>query len=1060
MRRFSVLIWISFLLWLSPLGFCKTPAFKFPRGSVSQRDLLKSAAFQFDDGRCVLRKSSTESSNAAFPDTLRLLALMVQFQEDDDEETTGDGRFVLQPSNEATIDPPPHDAAYFRNQLEALANYYFQVSDGKLILIGNIHPQTFVVPHPMGYYYFGTHDEESARGATLFFRDAIRQADSAGVWFSSYDCFIVFHAGVGRDINLDVDFTPKDIASLFLNIEDLKKTLPAEDFNSDGISVQGGAFGVPDGLILPETESQEGYELGLLGTAALMFGFQLRLPALWDVDTGRSGIGRWGLMDQGSGNFNGLIPAEPCAFEKVLRGWGNPIELTFGTNLHVACSKVQNQNKIYKVPINDHEYFLIENRIHDPNNDNEAKGWDSEGNEVTFFDTGTVQFSGAPGVIVGVDEYDFGLPGSGILIWHVDEDVVFANLAFNRVNADPKHRGVDLEEADGAQDIGQSYGMFDIGAGSENGVMQDAWYADNDLNKWVNKSDSVAFKSDTHPNSQSYSGANSHIVLSNFSAKDTVMTFSVKNDRIHPKYPVLFQSDGESAHLFWGNFNADQKVELAVAGSGGRIYIWRSDGRPFFNNHPDEFKVLTTGDTIRFPNALFAEAGADLASRPVAGDCNSDGTDEVAAVTVDGRVLIWSGKDANDDGIADLILDKKISNESLTSVLLAQTEGASGSAFIPMLVAGTSQGTVLGIDDTGNILWQTAVSDKPIRGIACYGSGKPDSIFIVSEGHVAMVGLRGLTLFSSPIPEAAADITLPVTAGFDCRLPEEGLLLTNWAFRYFDSEGQTALVTHSTFPNAFSSPAVGDVDSDGDLDIVITGENQVWAFHRNGSLLNHFPVQVADESVDLSDPLLGDVNGDGRIEIVFSTSDRRIEAVGPDGKGIEDFPLPYSGKTAAAPVLMDLDSDGKIELASVSDTGRLDVWDLDGTYNTDSVPWGSPGHDPQGTGRSMQKPQPVQTSNDLMPERLVYNYPNPAPIDGNEFTTIRYRLEKPAKVEIVIYDLAGERIAHFSGPGEAPADNEVVWNLRNVDSGVYFCQVRAEGNGQTKTTTIKIAVAK
>jgi hypothetical protein len=95
-----------------------------------------------------------------------------------------------------------------------------------------------------------------------------------------------------------------------------------------------------------------------------------------------------------------------------------------------------------------------------------------------------------------------------------------------------------------------------------------------------------------------------------------------------------------------------------------------------------------------------------------------------------------------------------------------------------------------------------------------------------------------------------------------------------------------------------------------------------------------------------------------------------------------------------------------------------------------------------------------------MPTSLTYNYPNPAPLDGNDYTTIRYRLEKPAKVEIVIYDLAGELIDRFAGPGEAPADNEAVWNLRKVDSGVYFCQVRAEGPGATRTVTIKIAVVK
>ena len=199
----------------------------------------------------------------------------------------------------------------------------------------------------------------------------------------------------------------------------MRKQLAENDSLYQGIEVDNGKRYIKEGIILPETECQEGYEIGLLGTMALMFGFQLGLPALWNTENGRSGIGQWGLMDQGSGNYNGLIPAEPSAWSKVFLGWETPIDTLQGNGLKVACSKTKEPYKIYKIPINDHECFLIENRIHDPDGDGVTLGWDSSGNEITFQPDGTL--SPKPeGVIIRVKEYDYGLPGSGILIWHVD----------------------------------------------------------------------------------------------------------------------------------------------------------------------------------------------------------------------------------------------------------------------------------------------------------------------------------------------------------------------------------------------------------------------------------------------------------------------------------------------------------------------------------------------------------------------------------------------------------------------------------------------------------------
>ena len=88
-------------------------------------------------------------------------------------------------------------------------------------------------------------------------RDAWRAADSLGLFtdFQSYDAFVVFHAGVGRDIDLvaslGYDPAPLDIPSLYLGPGAFK-----DAHGVSGVPVRGGAFLIPNSIVIPETESR------------------------------------------------------------------------------------------------------------------------------------------------------------------------------------------------------------------------------------------------------------------------------------------------------------------------------------------------------------------------------------------------------------------------------------------------------------------------------------------------------------------------------------------------------------------------------------------------------------------------------------------------------------------------------------------------------------------------------------------------------------------------------------------------------------------------------------
>ena len=92
---------------------------------------------------------SNSSGNLNIPETLRLVGIMAQFPLEipDNPKTSGDGHFLslshekynhfiidstISRCDGFIVDRPPHNAVYFQKQLEAVGNYYKEVSDDNL----------------------------------------------------------------------------------------------------------------------------------------------------------------------------------------------------------------------------------------------------------------------------------------------------------------------------------------------------------------------------------------------------------------------------------------------------------------------------------------------------------------------------------------------------------------------------------------------------------------------------------------------------------------------------------------------------------------------------------------------------------------------------------------------------------------------------------------------------------------------------------------------------------------------------------------------------------------
>ena len=99
-----------------------------------------------------------------------------------------------------------------------------------------------------------------------------------------------------------------------------------------------------------------------------------------------------------------------------------------------------------------------------------------------------------------------------------------------------------------------------------------------------------------------------------------------------------------------------------------------------------------------------------------------------------------------------------------------------------------------------------------------------------------------------------------------------------------------------------------------------------------------------------------------------------------------------------------------------------------------------------------------QAANEFFPINKAYNYPNPV-YDG--FTFIRYFVTEDSKINIKIFDLAGDFVAELNDNARGGFDNETKWDVGNIQSGVYLARVEANGSsGKTESKVIKIAVVK
>ena len=987
-----------------------------------------------------------------------ILALMVEFN---------DITFDLIPDYPDSL---AHDKEYFERLLFHMTSLFDDASHGQYVLTEEnytVWENIITVSQEMGYY--GDDDLSLERVCELV-QEVVEIADDQ-LDYNDYDAIMIIHAGAGQESDIN-STNLEELFSTFLTRRSLQAGIDPENDDFPGIGTDDNII-LKEFVIMPETEWQPDFIIGdpvygLLGVICHQFGHQIGLPTLFDNDSDNgssAGIGSFGLMGTGVWNANGFVPPLPCAWSRYFLDWedDNIIELNSSfENMPLTFPTANDEvtPKLYKINISDKEYFLLENRQQNPDG-SMLSGEPSftfellpEGQQDVYPpghpNEGQPKFNFMENTYKGC-EWDFYLPGlggpdspvidgSGMLIWHIDENIIDANFdpdfESNSINADASHKGIDLEEADGIQHLDTAYQFYSWGS------PYDAYREGNSTYFGKRVYENLFYS----PIAESYYGG-IPLEIFNISVSDSMMTFSVN-------YEWSLNADfiGENTlPALIIDFDDDEENEIFQTLPNGEIYLWKDDllypGFPINTNSSIEVPFPCTYDEIS--NSVLMQGEVEVTNAAALFQINLAIPDSIDQIYFD-TDRKWAGPvviNPDTDSDQRLFLPLNITNDEDKSMIVILDDNYQLLSW-----------DIIFFDMLSNL----ALDNNKIHFVAT------DWIIFIKDLDSSPTETLELSA-NAPYPEIwsfqMADINADEIAEFIITSADSLL-------HVFEQDGSYLNGYPQQIPlNAISLPSFADVDANGYLDILIGGENTFAVFDKNGDVFSPSQELENPDTLRIAGGVIAfDTNSDDQLDIVGNMSQNRFSLWeninNNDFELNRNFPITVGERSLNYPLIAEYSTEPRAAYLTCNNgiIFRIVLPSTTEPFNANTL---YEFCNLQRTASYLGSPHSTPESNKIFNKKNTYFYPNPLNrifskgIDFNNYVpefTVILRIETfvDIDVKIKIFDIAANLIYTNTVHCEAVFSNNVYVDAKKLSSGVYFAVLKAKG----KVLKLKFAIEK
>ncbi|WP_420629574.1 FG-GAP repeat domain-containing protein [Candidatus Leptofilum sp.] len=293
-------------------------------------------------------------------------------------------------------------------------------------------------------------------------------------------------------------------------------------------------------------------------------------------------------------------------------------------------------------------------------------------------------------------------------------------------------------------------------------------------------------------------------------------------------------------------------------------------------------------------NTVISLGGAPIKhASPAAADFNGDGDLEIVVGGYDGRLNLLSFNGSNWN-VADTV---QVAN-ALNTKLPASEHQATGRI--------ESAPAIGDVDNDGDL------------EIVVTTGGFPDAQNPVDNKHGGII-----------VYEVSGGLSLSLKAGWPYLALDEG------------GQGTGGSTPDGVRDGIWSSPALGDLNGDGDLEIVTLGlDRRIYAVEHNGTAVSGWPLSRDNAPLlrgGWSSPALADIDGDGLVEIIVGTDSppwngddgsgpfpsqynspdytkATVWALNGDGSFVPGWPTITEQQVQSSPAVGDIDGDGDLEI--------------------------------------------------------------------------------------------------------------------------------------------------